>query len=255
MTQRWKVTLEYDGTNFAGWQRQENSPSIQQTIEDAIKSFSKQEVHVQGSGRTDAGVHAAGQVAHFDLEGNYTYKNIRHGINHHLGDAPIVITTATPVDDDFHARFCAKQRYYCYRIICGRHSPSPLDNERAWRTHYELDIDAMREAAAHLIGTHDFTTFRATQCQAQSPIKTLDDITITEMDHYVTHGRHIHINIQALSFLHHQCRNIVGTLFLVGRGKWTPDDFKAALEAKDRTKGGLTAPAEGLYFMRTDYEA
>ena len=255
MSQRWKIAIEYDGTNYAGWQRQDNSITIQQEIEDALMKFSGQNIRIQGSGRTDSGVHAAGQVAHFDLEGDYTSKNIRSGINHHLGDAPIAIVSAVAVSNDFHARFGAKQRYYCYRILCHRHGRSPIDKERAWRMHYDLDLDAMRLAAAHLIGKHDFSTFRASQCQAQSPIKSIEKITITEMPDYLSTGRHVHINIQALSFLHHQCRNIVGTLVLVGKGKWTADDFKAALDAKDRTKGGPKAPADGLYFLRTDYDS
>jgi len=243
---RYKITIEYDGTGFAGWQRQENSGSIQASIEEAIFKFSGENAAVFASGRTDAGVHALGQVAHFDLAKEAMDKEIRDGINFHIKPAAISILRGEKTAPDFHARFDAKKRYYRYRII-NRISPPVLDRFRAWHIKENLNVEAMHDAAQILVGNHDFTSFRASECQAKSPVKTVDEIKVTKT------AEEVIIDISALSFLHHMVRNITGTLRLVGGGRWTPEDVKKALMAKDRTTTGPTAPAHGLYFMRVEY--
>ncbi len=249
-TQRFKITIEYDGTPYVGWQRQPGLPSVQGEIEAAIKSFCRQDTEVYGSGRTDAGVHALGQVAHFDLnlplpialddpqKGSY---QVTRALNHFLRDHPIVILKTELVDQEFHARFSAKSRSYIYKLV-SRHQPLSLDRNRAAYTWESLNLNDMQEGAKHLIGRHDFTSFRASACQSKSPIKTLDNITISQDGDLFT------FRLQAPSFLHHQVRNIVGTLMLVGSGKWQPIDVKRALEQKNRKSGGPTADASGLYF-------
>ena len=253
-TTRYKLTLEYNGAEFYGWQRQEDVPSIQQAIEEAIAKFSGQEVSIQGAGRTDAGVHARGQVAHVDLA-PFTREmepyEITKAINAHLRPRMISVLSTEIVDDEFHARFDAKNKLYHYRILNRTGFPA-LDRGLAWHVKRPLDAVAMQEAANVLLGKHDFSTFRDTQCQAKSPVKTLDRLDVIAMPDG-TGGQEIIIAAEALSFLHHQMRNMAGTLMLVGEGKWSVDDMRAALEAKDRTKGGQTAPAEGLYLMRIDY--
>jgi len=253
MSQRWKITIEYNGTPYAGWQRQQSDPSVQQAIEEAIYAFSGETVKIHAAGRTDAGVHALGQVAHFDLKKDYEAKNIRDAINYHLREHPVAILQADAVDDAFHARFGALKRYYCYRLTINRPAKLILENKRSWHIRHDLDIDAMQKGAQFLIGKHDFTTFRAVACQSNSPIKTIDDIKITENTDYLFPGRQIFIHINARSFMYHQVRNIAGTLKLVGSGKWQPQDVKKSLEAKNRCQGGPTAPAHGLYFMKVDY--
>jgi tRNA pseudouridine38-40 synthase len=243
---RYKAIVEYDGTNFSGWQRQKEFVSGQSIVEDAILGFCQEKVNVQCSGRTDAGVHARGQVVHFDLATDRDTRSVMHGINFHMATQPVVLLSVEAVDSEFHARFDAKKRYYRYHII-NREAPLVLDENRAWVVHQKLDVNAMREAAQHLIGQHDFTTFRASACQAKSPIKTMDKIEFSQL------GENIFIDIEALSFLHHMVRNVVGTLQMVGQGKWIPEDVKTALEAKNRTAGGPTAPACGLYFIKVDY--
>ncbi len=252
---RYKLTIEYMGRDYKGWQRQNDVPSIQQTIETAIKKFSNQDVRVQATGRTDAGVHARGQVAHVDLDefskpmDEYA---ILKAINAYLRPAPISIINVEIVADDFHARFSALNKLYRYRIV-NRAAFLAVDRGLVWHIGKPLDVEAMRSGAAHLLGNHDFTTFRDSECQAQSPIKTLDRLDIIERDYDGCGGREIIFEVEGKSFLHHQVRNIVGTLSLVGLGKWQPEDIRSALEAKDRTKGGPTAPADGLYLMRVDY--
>ena len=248
----YKLTIEYMGRDYAGWQRQKTMPSIQQAIEEAIFKFSGQTVRVKSAGRTDAGVHAIAQVAHFDSDVERDPYRIMQGINHALRDTAIVINNVERIEGgvEFHARFSAKRRYYLYRIL-NRPSRVAIEAKRVWHVRNPLDIDAMREGAKYLIGKHDFTSFRSTACQANSPIKDLDTLEIYEIES--PFGREIRITTDARSFLHNQVRNMVGTLSLVGQGKWQPEDIKTALDAKDRQAGGTNAPPHGLYFMKVDY--
>lgn len=252
-TQRWKLTVEYDGTDFAGWQRQENVPSVQGSIENAIEKFSGERVTVHVAGRTDAGVHALGQVAHIDLIRVSDAKTVRDAINFHLRPLPVSIVSAEAVPDSFHARFSATWRVYAYRILCDRRAAPAIGGRNVWHHSRDLDIDAMNKAAKHLIGTHDFTSFRASECQAKSPIRTLERLEFIEDKTQPMFGRHLVMWAEARSFLHHQIRNFAGTLALVGEGKWQPDDVKAALQACDRTQAGPMAPASGLHLTRVDY--
>ena len=246
---RWKITIEYDGRDYSGWQRQENVPSIQQSIEEAITKFCQQEIVIHAAGRTDAGVHACGQVAHFDLdygERPLSGFELLKAINAHLRPQPISILHAEEVSEDFHARYSAVNKMYRY-LILNRPAPPTFQANQVWRIKKPLDAEKMHEAAQVLLGHHDFTTFRDSQCQAKSPLRTLDRLDIHR------EGDIIVIEAEARSFLHHQIRNFIGTLVLVGENKWTPNDVKVALEAKDRTKGGITAPAAGLYLFRVDF--
>jgi tRNA pseudouridine38-40 synthase len=243
---RYRITIEYDGGPFVGWQRQANGPSVQQALEEALLRLTGEEVCVQGAGRTDAGVHALGQVAHFDLSRPFSPKSLRDGLNFHLRPAPVVVLEAEEAGEDFHARFSAIRREYLYRIL-NRRSPPALDRGRVWHVPVPLDAGVMHEAAQVLTGRHDFTTFRASQCQAASPIKTLDLIRVERT------GEEIRITVAARSFLHNQVRSIAGSLKLVGEGKWTAGDLRAALKARDRRACGPVAPPEGLYLVRVDY--
>lgn len=256
MTQRWKVTIEYDGGAFIGWQRQDavQGIAVQGVIEDAIFSYSGERVTLHAAGRTDTGVHALGQVAHFDLEKPSDPKTIRDAINAHMRTHAIAIVTGEPVDAEFHARFAAKRRSYCYRIIDGRRARLVTQAGLAWQIGETLDLDAMNAGARHLIGTHDYSSFRAAECQAKSPVKSIETLAVTTPDvNFQCYGRLVEINVSARSFLHHQVRNITGTLVEVGLGKRHPDDVKAILDACDRRVGGVTAPACGLYFTRVEY--
>jgi len=245
---RYKIQVEYDGGPFVGWQRQDTGLGVQQVVEEAIEAFSGETVRVHCAGRTDAGVHARGQVAHFDLaRDDITIKTVRDAINHHTKPYPVAIVQAEVVDEDFHARFSAREREYLYVILNRRARPA-VDRGHVWWVPAPLDATAMHEAAQVLIGKHDFSTFRASLCQAQSPIKTLDELTVMRA------GDEIHVKARARSFLHHQVRNLVGTLKLVGTGKWTKADLKRALQARDRSAGGQTAPSDGLYLMRVGYD-
>lgn len=243
---RYKLTIEYDGSPFVGWQAQTNGMSVQQTLEDGIKGFCGQEVRVAGAGRTDAGVHALGQVAHIDLETQVRPDTLRDAVNAHMRGHPVAIVEAEQVPDSFEARFGAIRRHYLYRIV-NRRAPLTLDAKQAWLVHRPLDADAMHTAAQALIGKHDFTTFRSMQCQAKSPVKTMDRITVSR------YAEEIEITCEARSFLHNQVRSIVGTLKLVGEGKWTRRDVEKALSAKDRAACGPVAPPDGLYLVRVDY--
>lgn len=243
---RFKLTLEYDGGGFVGWQRQENGPSVQQAVEEAVRAFCGEDVTVHAAGRTDAGVHALGQVAHFDIARETSADTVRDALNFHLKPAPIAVLRAEAVGPDFHARFSATARAYLYRIV-NRRAPLTLDRGRAWHVLQPLDAEAMQTAAQVLVGRHDFTSFRAVLCQAKSPVKTLDALEVTR------DGAELRITARARSFLHHQVRNIVGTLKLVGEGKWTRDDVARALAARDRAAAGPTAPAEGLYLTEVRY--
>lgn len=255
MTARYKLTVEYDGAPFAGWQRQEPGiPSVQETLEIALRDFCQQDVTVHVAGRTDAGVHARGQVAHVDLDIDPKYDGylLVKAINAHLRDVPVVVTRAERVADDFHARFSALTKLYHYRVI-QRTAPLALERGKAWVLHHDLDIPAMREGAAHLIGHHDFTTFRDSDCQAKSPMRTLDALDIITFPYDDAGGVEVLFAARARSFLHHQVRNMVGTLVQVGRGRWSPNDVAVALATRDRTKAGPTAPPDGLYLMQVGY--
>lgn len=243
---RYKITIEYDGTDYAGWQQQKDAPSIQEELQKAAFKFLAEEVLITGAGRTDAGVHALGQVAHFDTAKTLEPFKLCQAFNAHLRPQPISVLNAEIVSDDFHARFDAKKRFYVYKILNRRSRPALYVN-RMWWVHQPLDVEKMQDAAQVLIGKHDFSTFRAAACQAKSPIKTLDEIRIEQ------NGDFIFFYFSARSFLHHQVRNIVGTLKLVGEGIWTKQNVINALEAKDRKAGGPTAAAEGLYFEKVVY--
>lgn len=240
------MLVEYDGTPFCGWQRQKSGLSIQEILETALTTILRQKTEVFGSGRTDAGVHAIGQVAHFDCDEELSPYKMRESLNALVRPHPISIKSVEKVADDFHARFQAQQRTYLYRILNTPYPPA-LETKRVWWFRHKLNIEQMNTAAQLLVGKHDFSTFRASECQAKSPIKTLDEIKIEQV------GNEVQMRISAKSFLHHQVRNIMGSLVLVGQHKWSIADFKAALNAKDRTKGGPTAPAEGLYFESIKY--
>ena len=243
---RWYLRVEYDGRGYVGWQRQENGPSIQQSLEEAIYKFSGEEVRVHGAGRTDAGVHALGQAAHADLEKEAGADTVRDAINAHLRPQPISVLSAQAVSDEFHARFSAMERSYLYRIL-NRRPPPTVDAGRVWHVQRTLNADAMDAAAQVLVGEHDFTTFRASICQAKSPVKTLTALSVAR------EGDEITITARAPSFLHHQIRNFAGTLRLVGEGKWTAVDVADALAARDRAKGGETAPPDGLFLTGVVY--
>ncbi|TVQ83085.1 MAG: tRNA pseudouridine(38-40) synthase TruA [Micavibrio sp.] len=258
MTQRWKITVEYDGACYAGWQRQAQDMTVQQALEEAVFAFSGEAVRLFVAGRTDAGVHALGQVAHFDLDKELDAKSVRDAINAKLraaGRHGISVLEACAVAPDFHARFSAQKRSYLYRILAGRTAPPALDTGRVWHIRHPLDVQAMNEAAAFLIGHHDFSSFRAAGCQAENAIRTLETCTVTETVEEFSGAQRITIRVEAKSFLYHQVRNIAGSLVKVGRGKWPPEKIKEVLEACDRTKAAETAPAHGLYFLRVDYAA
>tara|TARA_R110002020_G_scaffold126624_18_gene284486 strand:- start:1291 stop:2028 length:738 start_codon:yes stop_codon:yes gene_type:complete len=243
---RYKLTIEYDGTPFAGWQRQKNHPSVQQAIEEAIARMSGESVTLQAAGRTDAGVHALGQVAHADLGKEWDPLRIREALNYHLRPNSVGIIAVEAVDDSFEARFSATARHYEYRIL-NRRAPAVLERNHVWHVPRPLDAGIMDRAAGLILGLHDFTTFRSSECQANSPMRTLDVFSVRrEADHIV-------VNASARSFLHHQVRSMVGCLKLVGEGKWSPADFRAALDAADRSRCRAMAPPDGLYLTRVDY--
>jgi tRNA pseudouridine38-40 synthase len=243
---RYLLTLEYDGADLVGWQRQANGLSVQEVLETAVERFCRQFVTVHGAGRTDAGVHAMAQTAHVDLPREVSPDVIRNALNHHVRPAAVAVLAVERVADGFDARRSARGRAYLYRIL-NRRPPLALERGRAWHVGPRLDEQAMRNAAQLLIGRHDFTTFRDSLCQAKSPVKTLDLLEVTRI------GDEIRVEARARSFLHHQVRNMVGTLKLVGAGKWRIGDVATALEARDRRAGGPTAPADGLYLIEVLY--
>lgn len=246
---RWKLTIEYDGLPFSGWQCQDHIISVQEVVEEAIRKFSQQDIRIHAAGRTDAGVHACGQVAHFDLDYGdrlITGYALSKAINAHLTGHAVSILTAEVVPDTFHARFSATNKLYTYRIL-NRPARPALDLGKVWHVKRPLNAVAMHEAAQVLTGYQDFTSFRATRCQAKTPMRSLDRADI------VRTGDYIECHFEGRSFLHHQVRNMVGTLSMVGEGKWTKENVSAALAAKDRAKAGPTAPPDGLYLMRIDY--
>jgi len=243
---RYKIIVEYDGAPFVGWQLQEKDLSVQGALMAAIEAFSGEKVMLQGAGRTDAGVHAIGQVAHFDLAAERETDTVRDAINAHLRPHPVAVLSAEKVPADFDARRSALRRHYLYRI-CNRRPDLALERGRAWRVPRRLDAEAMHAGAQRLIGKHDFTTFRSTECQAKSPEKTLDRLDVSRV------GDEVHITATARSFLHNQVRSMVGSLVLVGDGKWRPDDMGRVLQARDRAACGPVAPPDGLYLVRVDY--
>ena len=246
MTQRYKITIEYDGTDYVGWQAQDNGPSVQDALEHAIFAFSGETLRLIAAGRTDAGVHALGQVAHFDLKKKMEPYKVMAAINAHLKGARVAVLKAEAVDPEFSARFSATKRHYLYRILNRQGSPV-LDRGKVWFVPQPLDAEKMHEAAKGLVGKHDFTTFRSIRCQAKSPVKTLDQLDVNR------EGEEVHFKVSARSFLHHQVRSLVGTLKLVGEGKWNGEDVLKSLEARDRSKLGFHAPAAGLYLTQVDY--
>lgn len=243
---RYRLLVEYDGSPFVGWQRQDRGMSVQGVLEAAVEKLCGVHCALHAAGRTDAGVHATGQVAHVDLPRDYPADTVRDALNYHMKPKPVAVVAAERVGDDFHARFSAVGRAYLYRIV-NRRAPLALDQNRAWWVPVPLDAAAMAEGARRLLGHHDFTTFRASECQAKSPMKTLDVLEVTRA------GEDIRIVAEARSFLHHQVRNMVGTLKLVGEGKWIPDDVTRALDARDRARGGPTAPSAGLILTGVSY--
>ena len=243
---RYRLILEYDGTPFAGWQRQADILSVQQVVEEAIEKMSGETVAIQAAGRTDSGVHALGQVVSFDLSREWDPFKIREALNFHTKPHPVAIVEAAAAPDDFEARFSAVGRHYEYRILNRRARPA-LDDWRVWHCPMELDAEAMHSAAQLILGKHDFTTFRAAECQAKSPEKTLDRLDVSR------EAEMIIVRSGARSFLHSQVRSMVGSLKLVGEGKWTPRDFRNALDARDRSRCGPLAPPEGLYLVKVDY--
>jgi tRNA pseudouridine38-40 synthase len=243
---RYKLTLEYDGSGLVGWQRQANGLSVQEVLETAVERYCGEAVTVHGAGRTDAGVHALGQTAHLDLPREAAPEVIRNALNHHVKPTAVAVLAVELVADSFDARRSAKGRVYRYRIL-NRRAPPVLERSRVWHVGPPLDVEAMQEAAGLLLGKHDFTTFRDSLCQAKSPVKTLDRLEILRLD------EEVRIEARARSFLHHQVRNMVGTLKLVGAGKWRARQVADALAARDRRAGGPTAPPEGLYLVEVVY--
>ncbi len=243
---RYCLTIEYDGTPFSGWQIQADRVTVQGVLTTAVKALTGEKILVQGAGRTDAGVHACAQVAHVDLAREWQSDTIRDALNAHLRPHPVAVLAAERVADDFNARTSARKRHYRYRIL-NRRADLTLDLRRAWRVPRPLDDAAMHAAAQRLLGKHDFTTFRSTECQAASPVKTLDRLDVER------HGEEVIVLASARSFLHNQVRSMVGSLVAVGEGRWSADDLAAALEARDRARCGQVAPPDGLYLMRVDY--
>ncbi len=243
---RYKLTIEYDGTPYVGWQAQDNGPSVQGVLTAAIAAFSGERPALAGAGRTDAGVHALGQVAHVDLVRDWDGNTVRDALNAHLRPHPIAVLAAERVAPDFDARFSATKRHYLYRIS-NRRADLALEQNRVWRVSRPLDDEAMHRGAQNLVGRHDFTTFRAAECQAKSPVKTLNRLDVARQ------GEEVHITASARSFLQHQVRSMVGSLVHVGEGKWSADDLAAALAARDRTRCGQVAPPQGLYLARVEY--
>lgn len=243
---RWRLTIEYDGGPFMGWQRQDHGPSVQQTLEEAVERMTSEKANFTAAGRTDAGVHALAMPAHVDVAKALTPHRLREGLNALVRPQPVSVLDVEEVADDWHARFSCVGRRYLYRML-NRRAPAALDHGRLWHIAVPLDLDAMKAAAAMLVGRHDFTTFRSVHCQSESPVKTLDRLDVSRV------GEEIHVEAAARSFLHHQVRSMVGCLALVGRGQWSPDDMRKALEARDRAALGLNAPPHGLYFVEAVY--
>lgn len=248
---RYAFRIEYDGHSYSGWQRQAEHPSVQAAIEEALSRLEPDQPSIAAAGRTDAGVHATGQVAHVDTVREWEPFRLSEALNFHLKPHPVAITSCVLVGDDWHARFSANERRYLYRVIC-RRAPLVHDRGKAWRIQQDLDVESMLDAASHLIGKHDFTTFRSTMCQAKSPVKTLDEIIIEPLK--CDAGHEFQFTLRARSFLHNQVRSIIGTLERVGTGSWSPERVKAALESKDRAACGPVAPPDGLFLTGVSYD-
>ncbi|WP_292054079.1 MULTISPECIES: tRNA pseudouridine(38-40) synthase TruA [unclassified Brevundimonas] len=244
---RFRFTVEYDGSAYNGFQAQKDQPTVQGALEAAIKAFSGQDVRIAAAGRTDTGVHATGQTCHVDLDKDWPARTVMNAMNAHMLDERVSVLDCVPVSDEWHARFTANGRKYLYRIL-NRPGRPAIDQGRVWHVKKPLDAEAMHEAAQSLLGQHDFTTFRDAQCQAQSPIKTMDVARVTRV------GNEVHLVFEARSFLHRQVRSMTGSLAEVGLGRWTPEDFKAALDAADRTRCGPVAPSDGLYLTGVTYD-
>jgi tRNA pseudouridine38-40 synthase len=247
---RYALKIEYNGAPFYGWQRQNDFPSVQQCLEEALLKVDPQNSGVTAAGRTDKGVHASGQVVHTDMVRDWEAFRLAEALNYHLKPNPVAVVNAAPVPDDFHARFWAIERQYLYRLI-SRRAPMTFDAGSVWRVPYVLDRAAMQEGANHLLGLHDFTTFRSTVCQAKSPIRTVDELTVEEIP--LADATEFRFHVRARAFLHNQVRSFVGTLERVGGESWTPEDVKIALEAKDRTACGPVCPPQGLYLTEVTY--
>jgi tRNA pseudouridine38-40 synthase len=243
---RWRLTIEYDGGSFMGWQRQDHGPSVQQALEEALERMTGEQAAFTAAGRTDAGVHALAMSAHVDISRELTPHRLREGLNALVRPEPISVLEVQTVADDWHARFSCVGRRYLYRIL-NRRAPPALDEGRVWHIAVPLDLEAMQQGAAQLVGRHDFTTFRSAHCQSDSPVKTLGALTVSRV------GEEVHVRAAARSFLHHQDRSMVGCLALVGRGQWQPRDIGKALEARDRAALGFNAPPTGLYFVEAIY--
>ena len=243
---RYKLIVEYDGAPFCGWQTQADQLTVQGVLTTAVEALSGEKTLVQGAGRTDAGVHARGQAAHVDFAKDWDADTVRDGLNAHLRPHPVAVLSAERVADDFNARMSAVKRHYLYRIV-NRRPDLTFDLKYAWRVARPLDAAAMHDAAQRLVGNHDFTTFRSTECQANSPVKTLDQLDV------VRDGLDVLVQTSARSFLHNQVRSMVGSLVMVGAGNWSADDLSQALAARDRTACGQVAPPDGLYLMKVDY--
>jgi len=241
------IRIEYDGTGLVGWQRQENGPSVQASLEQAAEKLTTRPTPVQGSGRTDAGVHATGQAAHLDVPAHFSETAVVRGLNALLDTPQVTVLAATAVADGFNARFDAVQRAYLYRIL-NRQTPAALRRNHVWHHRAKMDVEAMQAAAQSLIGRFDFSSFRAAGCQATSPVRTMDFLSVTRIED------EIHITARARSFLYHQIRNITGSLVQVGIGKWSVEEFIRIRDARDRTQAGPTAPPQGLYLTQIDYE-
>jgi tRNA pseudouridine38-40 synthase len=248
---RFALLIEYDGAPFSGWQRQDRRPSVQAAVEAALRRLEPDAAGIAAAGRTDAGVHASGQVAHCDLVRAWDPFRLREALNFHLRPDPVAVVAAAQVEDDFHARFSARERHYLYRIVA-RRAPLALGRGLAWRVPHGLALASMQEAALHLVGHHDFTTFRSSICQSQSPVKTLDRLDVTAVA--VPYGTEFRFDVRARSFLHNQVRSLVGTLERVGIGAWTPDAVRDALAARDRARCGPVAPPDGLCLTRVIYD-
>lgn len=247
---RYALKVEYHGAPFAGWQRQKDQPSVQGAIEAALAKLEPGPHTIAAAGRTDAGVHALGQVAHCDMAAEWDSFRLSEALNYHLKPKPVAIVAIAKASDDWHARFSATERQYLFRILT-RRAPATHDTGQVWQVKQPLNIAAMQEAVQHLLGKHDFTTFRSTICQALSPVKTLDALDITEVDGFC--GPEVHFNVRARSFLHNQVRSLVGTLERVGAGGWHPDDVRTALAARDRAACGPVCPPQGLYLKLVNY--
>jgi len=243
---RWRLTIEFDGGPFMGWQRQDHGPSVQQTLEEAVERMTGERATFTAAGRTDAGVHALAMPVHVDVTKSLTPHRLREGLNALVRPQPVSVLDVEEVADDWHARFSCLGRSYVYRIL-NRRAPPALDRGRVWHIPVPLDVEAMQRGSAPLVGRHDFTTFRSVQCQSDSPVKTLDRLEVRRV------GDEIHVEAAARSFLHHQVRSMVGCLALVGRGQWRPEDIGKALQARDRAALGLNAPPHGLYFAGATY--